>query len=259
MDDALALRDKARDLGFDYDVVNAARIRLRNQSFLIGLAYAVAAGVVLGVIASVSGGTPLQSSPVGLAIGVLVALPVTLIPIVLGSVLLSVSAVKQWTRRRQQVVGAALICGSAVALLQVALVLVPGDWRGGLASGFVLLSSYLGLQGVMQLPSLLRGNHPRLPELVAYYRALPAEFTLLAGRTEWLVAAFAFGLIEATGVALLAAASPLTIVAVLPLRAAVAAWSAHLTFARGARASMTVTAIAALAFFVAGLLAAALA
>jgi hypothetical protein len=217
MTDTTTPTERAALLGIDYAALQAGGRRVWSGMVVVLAAWVVGAGGVVGVWAvwrSESNPFGLPASLLGLAVGFLAGL----LPSLLVSILFQMSRFTSAHGVRQQVAACAGAAAMGVLFLALAVLFVPVQGYLGLALGFSVIGPLVPILSQTQLKKLIDGNNPKLGLIVNQWREAPASQTILGGTVRWIVAAFAIGLVEFTGLAVLILALPALVLPVLVLR-----------------------------------------
>lgn len=228
MTDASNPAERAAVLGIDYEAIRVLtrRVWFGTVVVLIGFVLSTSLSLEVWMFAS---GEPSAAPPVDLW-AVAAGFTASLTPIVVGSTLMQSPAFPLPHTMRQQIAACAGIAGAGVLLLWLAVLVVPADGYFGLALGFVLVGPLLVVLSQTQLKRLIDRGYSKLAFVVSQWRGVPASQTILGGAVRWIIASFAIGLVESTGVALLVLALPALVLPVLVIRTVafgMVEWLAH--------------------------------
>lgn len=242
-DDSLALqlrqapnaRERARLLDVDWDRVVGAYWRLTAGTAAIGILFVVA---LLTMAMTELSGQTIAIRPV--LDGLIAALVVAIARLLVSGVAIQLLSSSRLSPLRQQLIAVPLEAATGTVGLLVAFAILPYQSDGGLILGFALVGSLFSVIGVQSLPIAILFNDPNLQAVVTVTKQIPADLTLLGGRARWVLAYFTLALLEATAIALLFWAAPVSAALVVPVHAAVSALVARTAWVRGAASGLVV-------------------
>ncbi len=233
------MHERAALLGVDYERLLGAGRQLRRGTHLVSGVFAVVSGIVCGLILAIDV-YPVFS--VGSLLGVAVSFVAAFLVLIAVSLILQTAPVRRLDAYRQQAIASASLAAVWAAAYFATVQLCPGDWRAGLALGFVISTCLFSLAGAQSLPAAIAANHPKLLVAVRQQQSVPPHFTLLGYDARWLIACLAWGFVESSGVALLIAFVPLSVIPIVVVRAVVTALESRTAWSdpRGALVLMAV-------------------